>query len=93
MFETIEDNSGRIWLAHNLSQVKFKLGKFNEALSLVNESVTGATGVNEKYRSSFLLQRVKVKIALCQDPTGDIAEGRRYTTNPGLLEQFSTVVQ
>ncbi|WP_035823780.1 tetratricopeptide repeat protein [Janthinobacterium sp. RA13] len=93
IFETIEDKSGRIWLAHNLSQVKFKLGKFMEALNLVNESVTGATGVNEKYRSSFLLQRVKVKIALCQDPTGDIAEGRRYTTNPGLLEQFSIMVQ
>lgn len=93
IFETIEDKGGWIWLAHNLSQVKFKLGKFKEALNLVNESVTGATGVNEKYRSSFLLQRVKVKIALCQDPTGDIAEGRRYTTNPGLLEQFSTVVQ
>jgi tetratricopeptide (TPR) repeat protein len=93
MFETIEDNSGRIWLAHNLSQVKFKLGKFKEALSLINESITGATGANEKYRSSFLLQRVKVKIALYQDPTGDIAEGRRYTTNPGLLEQFSVVTQ
>lgn len=89
ILETIEDQSGRIWLAHNLSQVKLKLGKFEEALDLVNESVAGATGVNEKYRSSFLLQRIKVKIALHQDPTDDIAEGLRHTTNPGLLDQFS----
>lgn len=89
IFETIEDKGGWIWLAHNLSQVKLKLGKFEEALDLVNDSVMGATGVNEKYRSSFLLQRVKVKIALHQDPEDDIAEGLRYTTNPGLLDQFS----
>lgn len=89
ILETIEVKSGWIWLAHNLSQVKLQLGKFNEALHPVNESVVGATGVNEKYRSSFLLQRVKVKVALHQDPADDIAEGRRYTTNPGLLEQFS----
>jgi hypothetical protein len=93
MLETIEGKSGWIWLAHNLSQVKLVLGKLEEALDLVNESVAGATGVNEKYRSSFLLQRVKVKIALRQDPADDIAEARRYTTNPGLLEQFSIVVQ
>lgn len=89
ILETIEDKSGWIWLAHNLSQVKLELGKFREALDLVNDSVTGAIGVNEKYRSSFLLQRVKVKVALRQDPAEDIAEGRRHTTNPGLLEQFS----
>lgn len=89
VLEAIEDKSGRIWLAHNLSQVKLELGKFKEALELVDESVEGATGENEKYRSSFLLQRVKVKVALHQDPISDIAEGRRYTTNPGLLEQFS----
>ena len=89
ILETIEDKSGWIWLAHNLSQVKLELGKFQEALDLVNDSVTGAIGVNEKYRSSFLLQRVKVKVALHQDPADDIAEGRRHTTNPGLLEQFS----
>lgn len=89
ILETIEDKSGWIWLAHNLSQVKLELGKFQEALDLVNDSVTGAIGVNEKYRSSFLLQRVKVKVSLHQDPVNDIDEGRRYTTNPGLLEQFS----
>lgn len=89
ILQTIEDKGGRIWLAHNLSQVKLQLGKFEEALDLVNESVAGATGVNEKYRSSFLLQRVKVKVALHQDPADDIAEGLRYTINPGLLDQFS----
>lgn len=89
ILQTIEDESGRIWLAHNLSQVKLELGKFKEALDLVDESVAGATGVNEKYRSSFLLQRVKVKIALHQNPANDIAEGMQYTTNPSLLDQFS----
>jgi tetratricopeptide (TPR) repeat protein len=90
ILESIEDGSGRIWLAHNLSQVKLELGKLDEALNLVTESIEGANGVNIKYRSSFLLQRVKVKIALGQDPTCDIAEGRYYTTNPGLLSQFSS---
>ncbi|KQQ45916.1 hypothetical protein ASF61_19975 [Duganella sp. Leaf126] len=93
ILETIEDKSGWIWLAHSLSQVKYELGKFKDALNLVNESVTGAIGVNEKYRSSFLLQRAKVKIALSQDPVSDIAEGRRYTCNPGLLEQFAKLTQ
>lgn len=87
--EAIEDKSSWIWLAHNLSQVKFALGKFEEALDLVDQSIAGANGVNEKYRSSFLLQRVKVKSALRQDTVEDIAEGRRYTTNPDLLKQFA----
>jgi len=91
ILETIEEKNGRIWLAHNLSQVKYELGKFKEALNLANESVSGATGINEKYRSSFLLQRGRVKVALCEDPVDDIAEGRRYTTNSGLLEQFSVL--
>jgi hypothetical protein len=91
ILEMIEDRSGWIWLAHSLSQVKLELGKLEDALDLVNASVAGATGVNEKYRSSFLLQRVKVKIALKQDPADDIAEGRRHTTNPGLLDQFSAL--
>ncbi|MES3001207.1 MAG: tetratricopeptide repeat protein [Pseudomonadota bacterium] len=89
ILQTIEDEGGRIWVAHLLSQVKLELGKLEEALDLVDESVLGATGVNEKYRSSFLLQRVKVKVALHQDPVGDIAEGLQYTTNSGLLDQFS----
>lgn len=91
ILETIEDKNGRIWLTHNLSQVKLELGKLEEALDLVSESIAGARGVNEKYRSSFLLQRAKVKVALRQDPTGDIAEGREYTNNRGLLEQFSAL--
>lgn len=91
ILEMIEDNSGRIWLAHNLSQVKLALGKLKEALELVNESIAGASGVNEKYRSSFLLQRAKVKRALGLDPADDLAEGRRYTDNPRLLDQFSAV--
>ncbi|MBC8879493.1 tetratricopeptide repeat protein [Pseudomonas cerasi] len=89
IFETIKDSGSRIWLAHNMSQVKLELGKFDEALALVNESIAGATGVNKKYLSSFLLQRIKVKIKLSQDPGRDIAEGRRCTTNQGLLDQFS----
>ena len=93
ILEMIEDRSGWIWLAHSLSQVKLELGKFQESLGLVNESLAGATGVNEKYRSSFLLQRVKVKIALKQDPGEDIAEGRRHTTSADLLEQFSALLR
>ena len=92
ILEKIEDKSGWIWLAHNLSQVKLKLGKLEEALDLVNASVAGATGVNEKYRSSFLLQRAKVKIALNRDPVDDIAEGLRHTNNLGLLNQFSALL-
>lgn len=90
ILESIEDGSGRIWLAHNLSQVKLELGKLDEALDLVNESIEGANGANERYRSSFLLQRVKVKVALGQDPSCDVAEGRCHTTNTGLLSQFSS---
>lgn len=89
VLETIEDKGGRIWLAHNLSQVKLALGKHEDALELADEAVVGAKGVNEKYRSSFLLQRAKVKMALDLDPADDIAEGRRHTTNPGLLDQFA----
>lgn len=91
ILEAIEDKSGWIWLAHNLSQVKLELGKLKEALELVDESVAGATGRNEKYRSSFLLQRAKVKVALHWDPTSDIAEGRLYTKNSGLRDQFSAL--
>jgi tetratricopeptide (TPR) repeat protein len=89
VLESIDDKSGRIWLAHNLSQVKLELGKLDTALELANEAVAGAKGVNEKYRSSFLLQRAKVKIALSQDPADDVAEGRRQTSNPSLLDQFA----
>ncbi|WBX88490.1 hypothetical protein [Achromobacter mucicolens] len=89
ILQTIEDESGRIWLAHSLSQVKFELGKLDEALNLVNESVAGATGINEKYRSSFLLQRVKVKRALQLSVVDDIAEAVRFTTNRRLLDQLS----
>lgn len=88
VLEAIDDRSGRIWLAHNLSQVKLELGKVDEALALAAEAVAGAKGVNLKYRSSFLLQLAKVKIAMDEDPGDDIAEGRRHTTNLGLLEQF-----
>ncbi|WP_257814162.1 hypothetical protein [Burkholderia glumae] len=89
ILEAIKGNSSNIWLAHNLSQVKFELGKLEEALELVDKSVAGATDVNEKYLSSFLLQRIKVKIALRQDPTSDIADARRYANNAGLLDQLS----
>jgi len=84
------DPSGRIWLAHSLSQVKMELGKLEEALALVDESVDGAVGVNEKYLSSFLLQRVKLKKRLKIDASSDIARGRASTNNVKLLEEFST---
>ena len=89
ILETISDTSGRIWLAHNLSQVKLGLGKLEQALDLARECVEGAIGENEKYRSSFLLQRAKVKIALGRSPSSDITEGYRHTTNAGLVAQFA----
>lgn len=91
ILEAIEDNSGRLWCAHSLSQVKLKLGKLDMALELVNESVAGSVGKNEKYRASFLLQRVKVKIARGEGVAADIAEGRSFTDNLGLLEQFDAL--
>lgn len=91
ILEAIEDSGGRPWCAHSLSQVKLKLGKLDAALELVNESVAGATGNNEKYRASFLLQRVKVKIARGEGVAEDIAEGRYFTDNRGLLEKFDAL--
>lgn len=91
ILEAIEDSSGRLWCAHSLSQVKLKLGKLDMALELVNESVAGSVGKNEKYRASFLLQRVKVKIARGEGVAADIAEGRSFTDNLGLLEQFDAL--
>ncbi|WP_372353792.1 hypothetical protein ACDH63_07335 [Xanthomonas axonopodis pv. maculifoliigardeniae] len=92
ILEGIEDRNGWIWLAHNLSQVKLQLNKPNEALDLVNESVQGAHGNNIKYRSSFLLQRAKVRIALNQDPSCDINEGLLHTNNPGLIEKLNSLL-
>lgn len=89
ILETISDDPGRPWLAHNLSQVKLALGKLPEALALIDESVTAAVGANERYRSSFLLQRIKVKRALQLDASADIAEAFSFTKHPGLLKQIS----
>jgi hypothetical protein len=91
--ESFDDEDGRIWLAHSLSQVKLALGKVEEALLLVVEAVDGAVGLQRIYRSSFLLQRVKVKIALGQDPSEDIEEGIAATLNVGLLKQFAMLQQ
>lgn len=93
MLESFEDEGGRIWLAHSLSQVKLALGKVGEALPLVDEAVNGAVGVQRKYLSSFLLQRAKVKIALGQNPVDDIEEGVAATLHVGLLEQFAQLRQ
>ncbi|WP_260596827.1 hypothetical protein [Sphingomonas endolithica] len=93
MLEDVEDEEGRIWLAHNLSQVKLGLGKSDDALVLADEAVEGSTGANVKYRSSFLLQRIKVKLALGMDACGDIDEGCRHTANAGLLAEFAFLRQ
>lgn len=93
ILEAIVDSSGRLWCAHSLSQVKLALGKLGEALTLVDESVEGAVGQHERYRASFFLQRAKVRIALGQDPSADIEQGRSFTDNPGLLEQFAALTQ
>lgn len=91
MLNRVSDESGRIWLAHNLSQVKLAKGQLDLALSLIDESVAGAVGAERKYRSSFLLQRAKVRLAMGEEPTDDIAEGRAETENPGLLRDFDDV--
>lgn len=88
LLESFTDVNGRIWLAHSLSQVKLALGKLEPALVLVDEAVAGAVDHNIIYRSSFLLQRAKVKIALGQSPADDIAEGIEHTRNRGLIGEF-----
>ena len=93
LLESFDDENGRIWLAHSLSQVKLELGKLGEALTLVDEAVEGAVGIHRRYRSSFLLQRAKVKIARGQDPAEDIEEGIGATQHVGLLEQFAQLRQ
>ena len=88
MLATVLDKSGHIWLAHSMSQVKLAKGELPLALTLVNEAIAGAVGAESKYRSSFLLQRAKVRLAMAEDPTEDIAEGRQETTNAGLHKEF-----
>ena len=88
LLESFTDVGGRIWLAHSLSQVKLALGKIEPALALVNEAVEGAVDHNIIYRSSFLLQRAKVKIWLGQSAVDDIAEGLEHTRNQGLIGEF-----
>lgn len=93
LLETIEDGDGRLWVAHSLSQVKLELSKDEPeklvaAMALAEEAVVGAVGKDEKYRSSFLLQLAKVKIALGQDPSAEIALGVKFTDHLGLHEQF-----
>jgi len=91
LLETVSDESGRIWLTHNLSQVKLAKGELQLALTLVDESVAGAVGADRKYRSSFLLQRAKVRLAMGEDPSDDIAEGRLETDHSGLLRVFDEI--
>lgn len=91
LLESVTDESGRIWLAHSLSQVKLAKGQLDDALTLVDVAIEGATGVNGKYRGSFLLQRAKVRIARGENSAEDIQEGRRYTTNTGLLKDFDNL--
>lgn len=98
MLENIDDSDGRLWVAHSLSQVKLELskhepGKLDAALALAEEAVVGAVGKYERYRSSFLLQLAKVKIALGDDPSAEIAQGYRFTDHSGLHEQFRVLSQ
>lgn len=98
LLQSIEDGDGRLWVAHSLSQVKLELskgepGKLVAALALAKEAVVGAVGKDEKYRSSFLLQLAKVKIALGEDPSTEIAQGYRFTDHLGLRKQFQVLSQ
>ncbi|WP_421577457.1 hypothetical protein [Shinella sp. M31] len=82
LLQGIDDPDGRIWIANSLSQTKLGLGKTQEALALADEAIAGATGRNEIYRGSFLLQRAKALLALGKDPTAELEVALAGGINP-----------
>ncbi|GLQ56688.1 hypothetical protein GCM10010862_39470 [Devosia nitrariae] len=82
VLQDIDDPDGRIWVANSLSQTKLGLGKTGEALALADEAIAGATGRNEIYRASFLLQRAKTLLAIGQDPTAEVEAALAGGINP-----------
>jgi len=84
----IVDDDGRIWVAHSLSRAKLGLGKLDEAKDLVDEALAGATGRNQQYRASFLLQRIRVRVAIGETPADDFNEAVSLADNQSLLEQL-----
>jgi tetratricopeptide (TPR) repeat protein len=87
----IVDDDGRIWVAHSLSRAKFGLGKLDEAKLLVDEALAGTTGRNKQYRASFLLQRIKVRLAIGETPADDFVEAVGLADNQSVLEQLETL--
>ncbi|QHG74728.1 hypothetical protein [Ensifer adhaerens] len=87
----IVDADGRIWVAHSLSRAKLGLGKLDEAKDLVDEALAGATGRNQQYRASFLLQRIKVRLAIGEIPAEDFEEAVCLADNQSVLEQLETL--
>lgn len=87
----IIDSDGRIWVAHSLSRAKLGLGKLKEAKDLVDEALSGATGRHLQYRASFLLQRVKVRLAMAETPTDDLEEAMKLSDNASLTEELETL--
>ena len=85
----IDEPTGRIWVAHSLSQVELALGKLPEALSLANEAIAGAVGRHVQYRGSFLLQRIKVRIEMGDRPLDDIEEAVQCSDNGRLLDALA----
>ncbi|MFK3857206.1 hypothetical protein [Agrobacterium pusense] len=87
----IADDDGRIWVAHSLSRAKLGLGKLDEAKDLLDEALAGATGRNQQYRASFLLQRIKVRLAMGETPAEDFEEVVCLADNQSVLEQLETL--
>lgn len=82
VLQGIDDPDSRIWVTNSLSQTKLGLGKTAEALTLIDEAIAGATGRNEIYLGSFLLQRAKTLLALGEDPTAEIEAALAGGINP-----------
>ncbi|MBZ9727947.1 hypothetical protein LB554_28800 [Mesorhizobium sp. CO1-1-11] len=88
MLEAIDDKGGHIFIAHSLSRAKLGLGHAGEALALSNAAIDGAVGRHENFRCSFLIQRIKVKLELGEEPFSDIDEASRLAENDRQHEEL-----
>ena len=87
----IVDSDGRIWVAHSLSRAKLGLGKLDEAKDLVDEALAGTTERNRRYRASFLLQRIRVRLAIGETPVDDFKEAVDLADNQSVLEELEAL--
>ena len=59
--------------------------------TLSDEAIEGAVGKNTTFRGSFLIQRIKTKLALGQDPFSDIDEALRLAENDRQHEELDVL--